>query len=206
MLEATELLAGNHESVDWGDEGANESNCMLSRSTSADLGNAKATRGRFVGWSTLLAVLFVFFGSPASGPRESNLSQYALREPSTSISMVMADGGLNEISFDSVGASFSVQQMAGFPSDLAGDFLSVNPLVQSAPASCQPFFEMPTGRLLAAGLPAVDLESVDLQSLNQIGQYWQHASRLPGIEPWQHSVNFAIGWFNQPARLALSEA
>lgn len=159
------------------------------RAASLDRLSADSARSQVFGWSTLLAVLFVIWGASAGVPTDMRLTEGVSPASVAGVEMEPSEfvNGLN------------LAELSGYPSDLTGHLVGFNPLVQSAPASCQPFFEMPTGRLLAAGLPVVDLASVDIRQLSHIGQYWQHASRLPGIEPWQHSVNFAIGWFNQPA-------
>ena len=186
MLEATEQLGV----LD--DVGAQKLR-VANRAQSSGQLPTDSTRGQIFGWSTLLALLFLFLGAPRGNLVDSSVSEFSL------VSGTNTQGELTELfgGDESNGLSFS--ELSSYPSDLASHLVSVNPLVQSAPASCQTFFEMPTGRLLAAGLPAVDLEAVDMNQLNHIGQYWQHASKLPGIEPWQHSVSFAIGWYNQPA-------
>ena len=184
MLEATELLGVLH------DDGGDEDALVLGgRATSLARLPADSARSQIAGWSTLLAVFFVIWGASAGVPKDMSLTD--------GVSPASVVGAQMEPSEFLNG--FSLAELSGYPSDLANHLVSVNPLVQGAPASCQPFFEMPTGRLLAAGLPAVDLASFDIRQLNHIGRYWQHASRLPGIEPWQHSVNFAIGWFSQRA-------
>ena len=184
MLEATELLGVLH------DDGVEEDALVLGgRATSLVRLPADSARSQVAGWSTLLAVLFVIWGASAGVPTDMSLTE--------GVSPASVVGAQMEPSEFVNGLSFA--ELSGYPSDLANHFVSVNPLVQDAPTSFQTFFEMPTGRLLAAGLPAVDLASFDITQLNHIGRYWQHASRLPGIEPWQHSVNFAIGWFSQSA-------
>lgn len=184
MLEATQLLAGSHS-----DDVGEDSLVVGGRAATMDSFTADSASSRIVGWSTLLAVMFVFWGTSAGGPTDMSLTEGV--SPTS-----MAGVQVQPTEFVS---ELNLAELSGYPRDLASHLVVANPLVQSAPASCQPFFEMPTGRLLAAGLPAVDLATVDIGQLHHIGQYWQHASRLPGIAPWQHSVNFAIGWFNQPA-------
>ncbi len=193
MLEATELLgAMSVENSDSDEETA------VAAGRVASLGRLPAdTAGsQFFGWSTLLAVLFVFWGASAGVPGNMRLTEEVLPTSTAGIEIEPAEfvqalnlAGLLEYPRD----------LVEYPCDLATNLVEVDhPLVRSAPASCQPFFEMPTGRLFAAALPAVDLGAVDIGRINYIGRYWQHASWLPGIEPWQHSVNFAIGWLNQP--------
>lgn len=182
MLEATKLLGVLHD----GDDGVDEDALVIAGRASLDRLPADSARSQFFGWSTLLAVLFVFWGTSAGIPTDMSLTE-RVSPASLEVDPPGFVTGLNFVN------------LSGYPSDLAGHLVAVNPLVQNAPVSCQPFFEMPTGRLFAAGLPVVDLALVDIGQLNHIGRYWQHASRLPGIEPWQHSVNFAIGWFNQRA-------
>ena len=188
MLEATELLGVLH------DDGVEEDALVLGgRATSLVRLPADSARSQIAGWSTLLAVLFVIWGASAGVPTDMSLTEGV--SPASVVGAQMEPSEfVNGLSFAELSG-----ELSGYPSDLANHFVSVNPLVQDAPTSFQTFFEMPTGRLLAAGLPAVDLASFDITQLNHIGRYWQHASRLPGIEPWQHSVNFAIGWFSQSA-------
>ncbi len=194
MLNAAQMLGGQLES------GAEE-NCPVHRPARGSAATEKPLRGRMVGWSTLLAVLFLFLGAPTVptapiegtgwptefGSIESASMEYAVGRHA-------ADIPISSVSF---GSGLNLELLSEYPGSLANNLVSINPLIRSAPSGCQPFFDLPTGRLLAAGLPTVDLEEMDLKPLNQIGQYWQHASHLPGIEPWQHSVSFAIGWFNQ---------
>lgn len=180
MLEATKLLGVLHD-----DDGVEEDALVVVGRASSNRLPADSPRSQFFGWSTLLAVLFVFWGASSGIPTDMSLTE---RVSPASLQMDPSEF-VN---------GFDFAKLSGYSSDLVGHLIAVNPQVQNAPASCQTFFEMPTGGLLAAGLPVVDLALVDIGQLNHIGRYWQHASRLPGIEPWQHSVNFAIGWFNQP--------
>jgi len=185
LLEATKLFGVTHD-----DNGVDKDLALVGRRRAAlDRLPADSARSKIFGWSTLLAVMFVFWGTSAGVPTDVRLSEVAslVSVVETQLGPVEFVNGLN------------LAELSAYPSDLASHLVADNPLVQSAPASCQPFFEMPAGRLLAAGLPTVDLASVDMGQFNHIGRYWQHVSRLPGIEPWQHSVSFAIGWFNQPA-------
>jgi len=184
VLEATKLLGVLH------DDGVDEEASVVGgRARSLDRLPADSTGGQIAGWSTLLAVLFVIWGTSAGIPTDMSLTERV--SPASVAGAQMKPTGLVH--------GLNLAELSGYSSDLASHLVGVNPLVQSAPVNCQTFFEMPTGRLLAAGLPAVDFTAVDMSQLCHIGRYWQHASRLPGIEPWQHSVNFAIGWFSQRA-------
>jgi len=184
MMEATKLLGVFHD-----DDVVDEHGLVIGgRAASVGRLPADSARSQIFGWSTLLAVLFVFWGVSSDLPTDMSLTE---RVSPTSVAGVQTEP-------DEFVNGLDLTELSEYPIDLASQLVGSNPLVQSVPVSCQPFFEMPTGRLLAAGLPAVDLTSVDIGQLNHLGRYWQHASRLPGIEPWQHSVNFAIGWFSQP--------
>ncbi len=185
MLEASKLLGCVHfedASIDV------ELPVAVGRASSLGGGPSDSAGSQFFGWSTLLAVLFVFWGASAGVTTNRGLSEAI---PSASLAGV-------EVEQVESANRLSLAGLLGDSGDFANHLVGANPLLQSAPASRQPFFEMPTGRLLAAGLPTVDLASVDIGHFSYIGKCWQHASRLPGIEPWQHSVNFAIGWLNQP--------
>ena len=184
LLEATKLLGVAHDDI------VDDDTLVVGgRAASLDRLSADSARSQIFGWSTLLAMLFVFWGASAGVPTDMSLTDGAspASVAAKQIEPTELVNGLNLVG------------LTEYPTNLASQLVGGNPLVQSAPSSCQPFFEMPTGRLLAAGLPAVDPASVDMRQLNSIGRYWQHASRLPGIEPWQHSVNFAIGWFYHSA-------
>ena len=113
---------------------------------------ASASANRLMGWSTVLAVLFLIWGAPT---QELDTSVHRLDRTS------------------------AVALMQG-----------------------ERYWQVPSGDLLAGQLANVSMRNVNLSCLPSIeklglGQYWQRASRLPGIEPWQHSVSFAIGWINQ---------
>ena len=126
------------------------------------------------GWSTALVILFLLLGLPPQLDTSSvDVSNH---------SPVLFGGTVFE---KNVGLSSQVSNLR-LPdlSDLSD--LSV----------------LSDGRWLNTLVPKIDLATVDLMQLNpqldQVAHYWKRASRLPGIEPWQHSVNFAIGWLNQP--------
>ena len=106
---------------------------------------------RVMGWSAVLAVLFLIWGKPV---REFDVSVNRLDVTST---VALTHG--------------------------------------------ETHLELPGQDLLAGQLASVSMGNVNFSNFPSIeklglGQYWQHASRLPGIEPWQHSVSFAIGWIN----------
>ena len=117
----------------------------------ARLGSGVAAN-RLVGWSTVLAILFLIWGTPA---REFDVSA---SHSSTTSTVALTHGGTQ--------------------------------------------LEIPGRDLLAGQLAGVSVSTVNFSDFSSfekfgLGQYWQHASHLPGIEPWQHSVSFAIGWINQ---------
>ena len=184
MLEATELLSAMHD-----DNSDVDEDVLIAVGRASSLGRAPVdlARNQFFGWSTLLAVLFVFWGTSAGVPTDKSLTE---RVSPASLARVQSErtelvSGLN------------LAGLLGDPVEFANHLVAANPLAQSTPSNCQSFSEMPTGRMWAAGFPVVDLASFEIEQFSHIGRYWQHASRLPGFEPWQHSVNFAIGWFNQ---------
>ena len=126
--------------------------------------------GNKFGWSTALVILFLLLGLP----------------PQLDTSSV-------EVSNDS-------------PARFDGTMFTTNVGFGSQVSNLQ----LPDLSVLTDGhwfnvlVPEINLASVDLMQLNprlnQVGHYWQRAARLPGIEPWQHSVNFAIGWLNQTSQ------
>ena len=107
---------------------------------------------RLVGWSTVLAVMFLIWGTPG---REF-------------------DASVNRLDTTSVVASMEV----GKQLEMAGRNLQA-------------------GQLASVSVTKMNFSNFQAIEKLGLGQYWQHASHLPGIEPWQHSVSFAIGWINQ---------
>jgi hypothetical protein len=152
---------------------------------------ANPVRVRVFGWSTALAILFVLWAGVSGVPTDPIPSGRV--SPDNMVGLHRAPTDFAE--------DLSATNVSEHTSELASGALAGNPLSRGLPQSWQAFHKIPAGGLLAARLPAVDLAGVDTRSLYQLGHYWQHASRLPGIELWQHPVNFAIGWFNQPAVL-----